>query len=196
MCGGCYSLTNYPNTFHIANNPRWNPVEPEQQDKWKRKAMIENEYLCARNGDHLLTPFVCDLCVFRKLHKQDPVIGFGKDKQTFLFIRRANLDAFWSRALSTVKANLGRVKRCIADLEERFGIIDAPFYDLGPAPPGDHEGYALALSMLVASEKPGRNCPTHTQWNTVWHIKSSVASFEKTQAPAFAFYDSKRGTIQ
>ena len=33
---------------------------------WKR-VWNEAEYLIAREGDHLITPFECDLCIFLKL---------------------------------------------------------------------------------------------------------------------------------
>ena len=39
----------------------------------------EVEFVRARNGDHLMTPFQCDLCHFRNLKKQDPDYGQQQD---------------------------------------------------------------------------------------------------------------------
>ena len=64
--------------------------------KWKGRKQNPNDFLEARNGDHLLTPFECDLCIFRKLRKQSPIQNNAKDKLLLLMIRQMNLDAFWS----------------------------------------------------------------------------------------------------
>jgi len=46
-----------------------------------------------RNGDHALIPFECDLCIFRKLKKMNPVEGRPGDDLLLGCIRRINLDA-------------------------------------------------------------------------------------------------------
>ena len=60
-------------------------------------------HLCARDGDHLLVPFQCDLCHFRNLTNRDP----GQSVEyvrLIVAIRRANLDIFWVRELGPVTA--------------------------------------------------------------------------------------------
>ena len=71
----------------------------------RKKAKHKNEFLYARDGDHLLTPFECDLCIFRKLRKDNPNPKSQADILLMATIRRANLDAFWSRAADTVNAH-------------------------------------------------------------------------------------------
>ena len=55
----------------------------------------ENQYMhkTARNIDHLLVLFQCDLCHFRNLKQRDPEQGKG-DAFLLRTIRRANLDSF------------------------------------------------------------------------------------------------------
>ena len=57
--------------------------------------------MSARNGDHLMIPFQYDICHYRSLKEMDPV----EDKEDLTLlraIRRANLDAFWSRETGTI----------------------------------------------------------------------------------------------
>ena len=50
-------------------------------------------------------PFECELCYYRNMNKQDPVDGCKKDGDTFIGIRRAQLDVFWARESTTVPGN-------------------------------------------------------------------------------------------
>jgi hypothetical protein len=50
----------------------------------------------ARDGDHLMCPFQCDVCHFRNIQGRSPSEDHH-DKLFMLCIRRANLDALWSR---------------------------------------------------------------------------------------------------
>mmetsp|Transcript_9981 Transcript_9981/g.15337 ORF Transcript_9981/g.15337 Transcript_9981/m.15337 type:complete len:126 (-) Transcript_9981:49-426(-) len=59
----------------------------------------------ARDGDHLLTTFVCDSCIFWDLRERQPVADNARDSLMVTSIRRVNLDAFWSRERSTVQKN-------------------------------------------------------------------------------------------
>ena len=68
------------------------------------------DYLKARDGDSILVPFECDLCVFRKLRQDNPVSSNPHDDLLLACIRRMNLDAFWSRARSTVLQNNRQAK--------------------------------------------------------------------------------------
>ena len=69
----------------------------EEEDRivssWKR-ASEEGQYLSARNGDHMMTPFECDLCIFVKLKGRYPSDIDKKDKKLVACIRRINLDPF------------------------------------------------------------------------------------------------------
>jgi hypothetical protein len=81
-------------------------VECERvQRAWGNKPRAPVEYLVARDGDHLLVPFECNLCIFRKLQRYDPLSTLEQDRLLLACIQRITLDAFWSRASSTVAGN-------------------------------------------------------------------------------------------
>ena len=85
-----------------------------------------------------------------------------------------NLDALWSRARTTVTENTRRIKRTL-----RFSSVlglEGPFTQDGPYPCNDHCGYEIALPMLINSQRPGRNDPTHVQFDTVKKLRTSYCS--------------------
>jgi hypothetical protein len=51
----------------------------------------------ARAGDHMMTPFQCDVCHFRNIYHRDPDARILVEAETLEFIRHAILDSFWSR---------------------------------------------------------------------------------------------------
>jgi hypothetical protein len=63
-----------------------------------------NWFKCGRDGYHLMCPFQCDLCHFRNIQGRRPGAKV-QDNVLLMCIRRANLDAFWSRETATVDAN-------------------------------------------------------------------------------------------
>ena len=129
----------------------------------------------AREGDALMTPFECDICVFRRLRKQDP--NFKRQQDVFLLklIRRANLDAFWSRARSTVRQNLAKVKLL---LEFSKNVeVDGLFTSRQPFPMRDHCGYELAVATLQYSRRPGKHSESHTQFDTIRKLRSAYGNW-------------------
>jgi len=134
--------------------------------------------MVARDGDHLITPFECDLCVFIKLKNRYPMATCEKDKKLAACIRRVILDAFWSRATTTVGNNLRLVRKLIS-LPESVGL-PAPFLSRGPLPDWDHCGYQLAISMVLYSTQGGRYDKSYTQFDTIRHLRSAFSNFEKT----------------
>ena len=42
------------------------------ESRWGKKGQKEDDYLKARDGDSLMVPFECDLCIFRKLRRENP----------------------------------------------------------------------------------------------------------------------------
>ena len=84
---------------------------------WDRKTRDSKYFHQGRDGDHILVPFECDLCIFRKLRKVDPSSEIEQDNLLLECIRSSNLDAFWSRARSTVLQNKRMVKSLL-DLSE------------------------------------------------------------------------------
>jgi hypothetical protein len=72
-CGGCYT-SNQDVLFHVKsgaeeeveseNNPH---LQQQMRQVWGKKHRASNDFLVVRDGDHLLVPFECDLCIFQKL---------------------------------------------------------------------------------------------------------------------------------
>ena len=76
----------------------------------------------ARNGDHLMILFQCELCHFRNLKGLDPGKG-DADIRLLRTIRRATLDAFWAREPSTVEATRRDSKK-IVEISQSLGLDD------------------------------------------------------------------------
>ena len=92
--------------------------EPEDPSRFKE----------ARPGDHLITPFQCDVCHFVNIQKREPHKDNYPDDELLMNIRRAVLDSFWARERGTVVANERSRKKLISVLAE-VGI-DNPYGDL------------------------------------------------------------------
>ena len=130
-------------------------------------------FLEARNGDHLMVPFQCELCHFRNIFGREPEIHNLKDKEFFVFARRANLDSFWSREPPTVRNNLKELVR-MRKTEERFGFpCTTP--PLGPFPVEDILGMKAAVAILDRSLDKGSYGP-HVQWATFRKLMSGVTN--------------------
>ena len=67
----------------------------------------------ARNGDHLMTPFQCDWCLFRVVTGRLPRLGSREDEWLFCILHRCNLDSLWGRERSTVIANRRNVDQML-----------------------------------------------------------------------------------
>ena len=110
--GSCYKLR-IGDKFPIAKLEEVEGInDPVDDDKFK----------CARNGDNFMCPFQCNLCHFRNIKLEDPRAGSRQDRNLLIAIRGANVDAFWGRSSSTVKANKGNLKRLVTISRDMFGI--------------------------------------------------------------------------
>ena len=109
----------------------------------------------ARPGDHLMTPFQCELCHYRNLTQRNPSFNRPEHQECLAHMRRANLDAFWSREPPTVEGHLREGFRVEATAD-RLGLGTlSP--SLGPFPLEDSLGMQAALAVLVRSQdKTGR----------------------------------------
>ena len=112
-----------------------------------------------------MVQFECDWCVFGKLKNRTPDPSDSTDILAMACIRRALLDAFWSRSPSTVKAHSALVRKGIS-LAESVGL-DPPYAEPGPLPPFDHCGYVVAIQVLLKSREAGRYHTSHQQWDTI-----------------------------
>ena len=157
-CTKCY-LSDPNVSFYIK--------KPEDDEGIPRKRRQElNRLLTAWNGDHVTTPFQCDLCIFRLLRKSKPDVLSAQDSLLLACIQRVNLDAFWSREKSTVEGNFNAMKRAVHFLETLglSGRYPAP----GPFPLFDNCGYEIAVQMMLASKRFGQNAELYTQFDTIW----------------------------
>ena len=154
-------------------------------------------YLHGRNGDHSLVPFECDLCIFRKLRAQDPDLTSHTDTLLLAVIRRANLDAFWSSASSTVASRRSRIKAS-QRFSERLGL-SGPYSQIQSLPNYDHCGYEVACQILLHSLNPGRNNHNHVQWDTIRQLRTCFSNFVRSSNAANQFtlaINDNRGAYQ
>jgi hypothetical protein len=108
-----------------------------------------DQFFVARAGNHLMVPFQCELCHFRNVMKRDTESRNWADQEILDFMRRANLDDFWSREMAMVKANLQeamcmeRMAFCL-----RMPSITLP---MGPFSLEDVLGTSVTLAILDRS---------------------------------------------
>jgi len=110
-------------------------------------------------------PFECDLCSFRNLNRRDPIWANAKDNYTLVCIRRANLDAFWSRESSTVEGNLRRMRLDYTDASAALSVMN-PLPRLGNSAMVDRVGMGMAIYTLHSSLRQGKYT-TNLQWDSM-----------------------------
>jgi hypothetical protein len=66
----------------------------------------KTRFKISRAGDHLMTPFQCELCHFYNIYKREPTKYDFEDVEVLEFIHQCCKDALWSRETSTVENNL------------------------------------------------------------------------------------------
>jgi hypothetical protein len=134
----------------------------------------KERFLHGREGDHLLTTFQCDLCQYRNIKGHEPLEN-EVDEKLLVFIRRANMDALWSREAGTVK-NTSRDVFTIEKKASQLGLdINTLLPRMGPLPLTDNQGMGLAVCMLLRSLDAGKNEKT-IQFSTTQKMKSSYAN--------------------
>lgn len=158
-----HPLDNFP--YHVATD--------EEGFDWRPPEAL-SRYKVARNGDHLLTPFQCDLCCFRNLQHRDPIPSLAKDNLLLCVIRRANLDAVWGREPQTVLATL-RATKSMVRLWHTVGL-PPQLPALGPYPVRDSLGLGVAVAMLLKSLEPGRYNASYQQFETVRKLRAAYSN--------------------
>ena len=114
-------------------------------------------------------PFECDLCSFRNVVGRDPDVTDARDEFTLTAIRRVLLllDVMWAREPDTVASNWSRSKRdfnmAVSNLSRDYHTI-LPV--LGNPLVGDRVGLGKALTMVLASQRPGKNA-AYVQFDTI-----------------------------
>ena len=135
-----------------------------------------DRFKCARDGDHMMCPFQCDGCHFFNIQGRRPGVKV-QDDVLLMCIRRANLDAFWSRESSTVEANRREGARVLA-LSERLGI-DNPYPERKPFPVEDTFGMLIACQSLLRSLDAGVNTRT-IQFETMRKLRTHYSNYHHT----------------
>jgi hypothetical protein len=141
---------------------------------WRQKPRDKEKFKRARKGDYLMVQFECDFCIVAKLKKRAPDLDNSIDKLVMACIRRATLDAFWSRAEGTVVSHARHVQKGI-NLADFIGI-DPPFVPVGPLPAFDHCGYGMAILILLKSREKGKYHTSHQQWETIRKFRTSYGN--------------------
>ena len=145
--------------------------------EWPQKD--PQEFQIARRGDHLMTPFQCDHCVFFLLTGMKYREATSATHQVVkAAIRRVILDSFWSRASETVKRN-ARAMASTLETAESHGLrppLGAPLR----IPDYDHSGYFEAVTMVLKSRQAGRHSRHYTQWDTIRKTGTIFRNYEQT----------------
>ena len=141
-------------------------------------AAEEGRFVTARKGDAMMIPFQCDLCHFRNIFGRNPLGSCTTDGETMNYVRRANLDSFWSRQTSTVVANMGQVKQ-MRKYELERGMIIIP--ERGPFPMEDTFGMGLAIVLLSKSLEKGRNTD-YVQFETTRKLRTAFSNLWNASA--------------
>lgn len=101
----CYRVSDTDN-FHI-NMPQ------DSSGCVQVKKGDEDRFKYARGGDHLITTFQCDTCLFFLLKRRIPINDNLKDNLFLRCMRRVSLDAMWSSAPVTVNSTRREVNKSI-----------------------------------------------------------------------------------
>lgn len=149
-------------------------MEEENRPLWGREKE-KNEFLEARDGDWLFFPFQCEGCHFYNIYSRSPVLTSPFDMSILSYIRRANLDMFWSRRPGTIESNLRNVSYILEG--SRGAGFDPPLATITAWKAEDTEGMRLAIIALKKSRvKNGKNAisKTHLQTGTVRKLLSTA----------------------
>jgi hypothetical protein len=166
---------------------------------WRIDPGEANKFHQARMGDHLMVAFECDRCVFRKVYRREPIetdedaisaaiasdlfqernglypsLNKENHGKALATIQRMILDAFWSRASSTVRSNAKVIQRG-CELSASLGLAP-PYLEPGPLPSFYHCGYGVAIQMLLASQKPGRHSSVYKRFDTIRRFKTGYGN--------------------
>lgn len=134
----------------------------------------QHRFLRAREGDHLMTTFQCDVCQFRNIKGHSPS-NDQSDTRLLTFIRRATLDAFWARETGTVKNTLRDINNIRRNALSMGLKPEDVLPTMGPFLVKDEQGMGLAVCMLLRSLDAGKNERT-IQFSTTQKMKSSYAN--------------------
>lgn len=96
------------------------------------------------------------------------------DCELMTYFRRANLDMFWSKEPSTVAGTLSAYKQARRNMIQKG--MPPEIIPQGPYPIGDPYGMSIAVSLLVQSQRSGKNAKDYTQYDSVRKLRSSFSN--------------------
>ena len=96
------------------------------------------------------------------------------DCQLMCYIRRVNLDIFWSREPATVASNLRALIKG-KTFSSQLGLEPVGLR-MGPWPLADSVGFQICLEMLRASKMPGKNDVAYSQFDTIRKIRTGYVN--------------------
>jgi hypothetical protein len=134
----------------------------------------ETRFKIAQAGDHLMTPFQCELCHFHNIFKREPETYDLEEVETIEFLHRCCKDALWSRETSVVENNLRKAMRGRKSARFKFpGEMAIP--PMGPYPLSDTFGMKATMVVLDRSLDPGKYV-IFVQWDTFRKARSAVTN--------------------
>lgn len=133
------------------------------------------KFKVARDGDHMLVPFQCDICQFLNIHNRFPIKGNHADDLLLICIRRVILDSMWARERSTVRSNLYEIRRYVK-LQATLGLEHQALPPQEPFPLRDDWGIRFACAMVLRSMDQGRNS-WNIQCGTVRKLRSCISNY-------------------
>ena len=132
----------------------------------------EERFIQARPGDHLLCSFQCENCHSQNIRGRS-LRDSIQDEAFACQVRRANLDAFWSRAKGTVKNNMDEIKN---QLRYAKALDFAPYPSLGPFRLGDDRGMMQAIGMEMRSMEAGTGPDGKVKHSTARKARSAYTN--------------------
>ena len=133
-------------------------VRPQEEEYFDLTLEYDKgRHTSARNGDHLMIPFQCELYHYRNMKKMNPV-GDKADVVLLRATRRANLDVFWSREPGTISSTR-RDSLKLSKIGVAVGLTNV-LPVMGPFPVKDSLGMGLAVCMLLRSLDKGMHQST------------------------------------
>ncbi|KAL7558753.1 hypothetical protein ACA910_010064 [Epithemia clementina (nom. ined.)] len=169
--GRSYATPSQNNSVDSWITEGWEVTEKEKRD-------MEMLYKMAKPGDHLKTPYKCELCHFQNMFHRNPDKGAAEDDRVMACITQAILGAFLSRRPSTVKNNLQEMQR-VMRISNSMHSDSFEAFKISPFPPSNTFGMAAAIISLQRSSDWGKNSRT-IQWDTMQGVRSVMSYFVHT----------------
>jgi hypothetical protein len=125
-CGSCYTAPKEVDFYHFT------PSDEAGYEWVVLKDLARHCY--ARAGDHIVTPFQCNLCSFCTLMQRNPA---SQDTLLILCIRQVNLDTLWGHETAMVNSTKCSIDKLL-NLWSTLGISFSSLTSAGASP---FEGY-------------------------------------------------------